>query len=94
MVLLWSVILRLTLKRASTYTPARICGTGSGASYATGGWGIQPLPKVENGAHPVELRASEWAMILDGIDMAKLKRTPRHERRARTMQDSKEKIRV
>jgi transposase len=28
----------------------------------------------------VELRASELAMILDGIDMSKLKRVPRYER--------------
>jgi hypothetical protein len=28
----------------------------------------------------VELRASELAMILDGIDMSKVKRVPRHER--------------
>jgi hypothetical protein len=29
---------------------------------------------------PVELRASELAMMLDGIDMTKLKRTPRYRR--------------
>jgi transposase len=28
----------------------------------------------------IELRASESAMLLDGIDMAKLKRVPRYER--------------
>jgi transposase len=28
----------------------------------------------------VELRASELAMILDGIDVSKLKRVPRYER--------------
>ena len=28
----------------------------------------------------MELRASELAMILDGIDMTKLKRVPRYER--------------
>ena len=28
----------------------------------------------------MELRASELAMILDGIDMTKLKRMPRYER--------------
>jgi hypothetical protein len=28
----------------------------------------------------VELRASELAMILDGIDMTKLKRVPRYDR--------------
>jgi hypothetical protein len=37
----------------------------------------------------VELRASELAMILDGIDMTKLKRVPRYERGARTISDNK-----
>jgi hypothetical protein len=31
----------------------------------------------------VELRASELAMILDGIDVSKLKRMPRYERTVR-----------
>jgi hypothetical protein len=39
----------------------------------------------------VELRASELAMILDGIDMTKLKGLPRYERRAGTIQDTKER---
>jgi len=30
----------------------------------------------------VELRASELAMVLDGIDMSRLKRVPRYERDA------------
>src|SRR5450631_49089 len=38
------------------------------------------LPRVEQGARSVELRASELAMILDGIDVSKLKRVPRYER--------------
>jgi hypothetical protein len=38
----------------------------------------------------VELRASELAMILDGIDMTKLKRVPRYERSVRTISDNKE----
>jgi hypothetical protein len=32
------------------------------------------------GSRSIELRASELAMLLDGIDMAKLKRVPRYER--------------
>lgn len=42
--------------------------------------GVFKLPKVEAGACSVELRASELAMILDGIDVSRLKRTPRYER--------------
>ena len=38
------------------------------------------LPRVSAGSRSVELRASELAMILDGIDMTKLKRVPRYER--------------
>jgi transposase len=34
------------------------------------------------------LRASELAMILDGIDMSKLKRVPRYERAAGTNKDN------
>ena len=37
----------------------------------------------------VELRASELAMMLDGIDMTKLKRTPRYRR---TNASNKEKV--
>jgi hypothetical protein len=42
----------------------------------------------------VELRASELAMILDGIDVSKLKRVPRYERTVRSGEEkfSKEKI--
>ena len=39
------------------------------------------LPRVAPGAGSVELRASELAMLLDGVDMAKLKRVPRYETR-------------
>jgi len=52
------------------------------------------LPRVKAGARSVESRASELAMILDGIDMTKLKRVPRYERGAGTMQDNREKIAV
>ena len=44
--------------------------------------GVFILPMVEAGAHSVELRASELAMVLDGIDMSRLKRVPRYERDA------------
>jgi transposase len=49
------------------------------------------LPRVSPGARSVELRASELAMILDGIDMTKLKRVPRY---VRTKEDNKEKVAV
>jgi len=42
--------------------------------------GVFKLPRVEEGARSVELRASELAMVLDGIDMTKLKRVPRYDR--------------
>jgi transposase len=42
--------------------------------------GVFKLPRAEAGKRSVELRASELAMILDGIDMSKLKRAPRYER--------------
>jgi transposase len=54
--------------------------------------GVFKLPRVTAGARSVELRASELAMILDGIDVSKLKRVPRYEGRARTTEDNKEKI--
>jgi hypothetical protein len=38
------------------------------------------LPRIDAGTRSIELRASELAMILDGIDMSKLKRVPRYER--------------
>ena len=42
--------------------------------------GVFKMPRVENGARAVELRASELAMILDGIDVSKLKRLARYDR--------------
>src|SRR5712691_9206199 len=36
--------------------------------------GVFKIPRVEQGVRSVELRASELAMILDGIDVSKLKR--------------------
>jgi transposase len=41
--------------------------------------GIFKLPKAEAETRSVELRASELAMILDGIDVSRLKRTPRYD---------------
>ena len=53
------------------------------------------LPRVEAGARSVELRASELAMVLDGIDVSKLKRVPRYERRAvEPQRDNREKTAV
>jgi transposase len=40
--------------------------------------GVFKLPRTEEGTRSVELRASELAMVLDGIDMTKLKRVPRY----------------
>jgi len=42
--------------------------------------GVFKIPRAAQGARSVELRASELAMILDGIDVSKLKRVPRYER--------------
>src|SRR5246127_4673695 len=42
--------------------------------------GVFKLPRVAEGARSLELRASELAMILDGIDVSKLKRVPRYAR--------------
>ncbi len=63
--------------------------------------GVFKLPRMSEGARSVELRASELAMILDGIDVSKLKRMPRYERAARSNeekiskeQNSAEKIRM
>ena len=42
--------------------------------------GVFKLPRLKEGSRSVELRPRELAMILDGIDMTKLKRVPRYER--------------
>jgi transposase len=42
--------------------------------------GVFKLPRVNEGARSLELRASELAMVLDGIDVSKLKRVPRYTR--------------
>ena len=43
------------------------CGTSASEA------GVFKMPRVEQGARAVELRASELAMILDGIDVSKLR---------------------
>lgn len=50
--------------------------------------GVFKLPRGNAGACAVELRASELAMVLDGIDVSKLKRVPRY---TRISQENKEK---
>jgi transposase len=50
--------------------------------------GVFKLPRVQEGARSLELRASELAMVLDGIDVSKLKRVPRY---ARISSENKER---
>ena len=56
--------------------------------------GVFKLPRFDAGARSVELRASELAMALDGIDVSKLKRVPRYERGTGTNRDAKKKVAV
>ena len=42
--------------------------------------GVFRLPQIRSGASSIELRPSEFAMLLDGIDMSRVKRMPRYER--------------
>jgi transposase len=51
--------------------------------------GVFKLPRGKEGVRSLELRASELAMVLDGIDVSKLKRVPRY---ARISVENKEKI--
>jgi transposase len=51
--------------------------------------GVFKLPRLQQGARSVELLASELAMILDGIDMTKLKRVERYQR---TLKSNTEKV--
>ena len=41
--------------------------------------GVFKLPKLTPGTRSIELRASELAMLLEGIDLSKLKHTPRYQ---------------
>jgi transposase len=54
--------------------------------------GVFKLPRLDAGTRSVELRASELAMILDGIDMSKLKRVPRYERAAGTNKNNRQRV--
>jgi transposase len=54
--------------------------------------GVFKLPRLEAGKRSIELRASELAMILDGIDMSKLKRVPRYERSAGTNKSNPQRV--
>lgn len=56
--------------------------------------GVFKLPRIAPGDSSVELRASELAMVLDGIDVSKLKRVPRYERGTETDRDTKKKVAV
>jgi len=51
--------------------------------------GVFKLPRVKDGARSLESRASELAVVLDGIDVSKFKRVPRY---TRINQENKEKI--
>ena len=53
--------------------------------------GVFKLPRGKEGVRSLELRASELAMVLDGIDVSQLKRVPRY---ARISEENKEKILV
>lgn len=44
--------------------------------------GVFKFPKPEGGATSVELRASELAMLLDGIDLRSVKRVARYRRKS------------
>jgi transposase len=54
--------------------------------------GVFKLPRIVPGVGSVELRASELAMLLDGIDMAKLKRVPRYERPQKSRSKDSENV--
>ena len=53
--------------------------------------GVFKLPRAREGTRSLELRASELAMVLDGIDVSKLKRVPRY---ARISGENKENLLV
>jgi transposase len=46
--------------------------------------GVFKLPRIEGGVKSVELRASELAMLLDGIDLRSVKRVTRYRKRGVT----------
>jgi transposase len=51
--------------------------------------GVFKLPARRPGVPSVELRTSELAMLLDGIDLSKLKRTPRYQCQSKQAEESK-----
>ena len=53
--------------------------------------GVFKLPRAREGTRSLELRASELAMVLDGIDVSQLKRVPRY---ARISAENKENLLV
>ena len=52
--------------------------------------GVFKLPRMSAGSRSIEIRGSELAMILDGIDVSKLKRVRRYERGPGTNRDNKQ----
>jgi transposase len=52
--------------------------------------GVFKLPRTSTGSRSIEIRGSELAMILDGIDVSKLKRVRRYERGSGTNGDNKQ----
>ena len=52
--------------------------------------GVFKFPRMNTGSRSVELLGSELAMILDGIDVSKLKRVRRYERGSGTNRDNKQ----
>ena len=52
--------------------------------------GVFKLPRMSAGSRSIEIRASELAMILDGIDVSKLKRVRRYARGSGTNRDNKQ----
>ncbi len=42
--------------------------------------GVFKWPQIQRGSMSIELRPSEFAMLLDGIDMSRVRRMPRYER--------------
>lgn len=59
--------------------PLRSKDLHSGWSYKRLEAGVFKLPKLTPGTRSVELKASELAMLLEGIDLSKLKRRPRYQ---------------
>src|ERR1700685_1057031 len=53
--------------------------------------GVFKLPRAQAAERSVELRASELAMVLDGIDVSKLKRVRRYVRGAEPIQITRER---